>query len=60
MDSHRVYCFTYAIVVNTGSKEGTAFAVLHNPAINAELLDELHSWYAEGATEDDIIERLRL
>ena len=58
IDSHQVYCFTSTIIVNTGSKRGTVSTVLHNPVISAELLDELHSWYAEGATEDDVIERL--
>lgn len=40
--------------------DGSITAVLSNPAINLELLSELKSWYAEGASVDDIIERLRL
>jgi len=47
-------------IVNTGSKEGSISAVLYNPAISAELLDEINSWYTQGATVDDVIERLRL
>ena len=43
-----------------GSKEGNISAALHNPAISGKLLGEIDSWYAQGATVDDVIERLRL
>ena len=43
-----------------GNKEGNLSAALHNPAISGELLGETDSWYTEGATIDDIIERLQL
>ena len=43
-----------------GNKEGNISAALHNPAISGELLGEIDSWYTQGATIDDVIERLRL
>ena len=56
-----VYFVTfYKYNVNTGSKEGNVSAVQHNPGISAELLDEINSWYTQGVTVDDVIERLRL
>ena len=35
-------------------------ARVRNPAINSELLQEVYKWNMEGATMDDVIERLRL
>ena len=54
-------CILYAVyIINcTGNKDGDVTAVLLNPAISVELL-EIKKWYAEGATIDDVIERLRL
>ena len=34
--------------------------MLCNPSISSVLLDEMNSWYTQGATVDDVIERLRL
>ena len=44
----------------TDNKDGNVTAVLPNPAISIKSLDEIKKWYAEGATIDDVIERLRL
>ena len=35
-------------------------ARVRNPAVNFELLQEVYKWNMEGATMDDVIERLRL
>ena len=31
-----------------------------NAAVNAALLQQIHGWIEAGATEDDVIDRLRL
>ena len=44
----------------TDNKDGNVTAVLPNPAISIKSLDGIKKWHAEGATIDDVIERLRL
>ena len=46
--------------MHVGGKDGSVSALESNPAISTELLREIKKWYAEGATTDDVIERLRL
>ncbi|XP_065899778.1 uncharacterized protein [Dysidea avara] len=41
-------------------EDGHVAAVQPNPAITDELLGDIKVWYDEGATSDDVIERLRL
>jgi len=39
---------------------GRIIARVTNPAMNSALLQEVYQWNKEGATIDDVIERLRL
>ena len=39
---------------------GRIIARVTNPAVSSTLLQEVYQWNKEGATIDDIIERLRL
>ena len=48
-------CILYGIVERDG-----VVARVRNPAVNSELLQEVYKWNMEGATMDDVIERLRL
>ena len=45
---------------NIDSEDRSVAAYLPNPAINTELLKEIQQWYDQGATVDDVIDRLRL
>ena len=49
-----------AVCFHTDVEDGNITAVLSNPAITVGLLSEIKSWYAEGATVNDVVERLRL
>ena len=46
--------------VNIGSEDGSVAASQSNPAISTELLKEIQQWYDQGATINDVIDRLRL
>ena len=46
--------------MHIGGEGESVSALESNPAIVTELLREIKKWYSEGATTDDIIERLRL
>lgn len=52
--------YTLHFVFHIDNKDGIITAVLSNPAITPGLLSEIKSWYEEGATVDDVVERLRL
>ena len=41
-------------------RDGRVVARVRNPAVNSDLLREVYQWNEEGATIDDVIERLRL
>ena len=47
-------------IVHIGGKDESVSALESNPAIGNELLRKIKKWYSEGATTDDVIERLRL
>ena len=51
---------TLQFVFHTDVEDGNITAVLSNPAVTVGLLSEIKSWYAEGATVNDVVERLRL
>ena len=53
------HCFYASLqfVFHTDVEDGNITAVLSNPAVTVGLLK---SWYAEGATVNDVVERLRL
>jgi len=44
--------------VNIGSEDGSVTASLANPAISMEILKEIQQWYNQGATIDDVIDRV--
>ena len=46
--------------MHIGGKDESVSALESNPAIGNELLRKIKKWYSEGATTDDVIERLRL
>ena len=46
--------------MHTDTEDGCVNAVQPNHAITTELLGKIKIWYSEGATTDDVIERLRL
>lgn len=43
-----------------GAANGTITAMIHNPAIESSLLQQIYLWIEGGATLDDVIERLRM
>ena len=43
-----------------GDKNGNIKAQVPNPAVDISLLHEILSWTREGASCDDVIERLRV
>ena len=51
---------TLQFVFHTDVEDGNITAVLSNPAVTVGLLSEIKSWYAEVATVNDVVERLRL
>ena len=51
-------CNLFFIYVDV--KDGNITAVLSNPAVTLDLLSEIKSWHEEGATVNDVVERLRL
>ena len=54
-----VYTYT-TDVLSVGCPDGSIVATEQNPAVSAELLAEIFQWREAGATEDDVIERLRM
>ena len=53
-------CVSSVSKLCVGGKDGTVTTLESNTAISTELLSEIKKWYTEGATNDDVIERLRL
>ena len=41
-------------------KDGSFLAKLSNPAVPVEVLQEIAIWKAEGASDSDVVTRLRL
>jgi len=52
--------YYYIFVSTSGSAEGVVTARIHNDAVHIDLLNQIYGWVTAGATQDDIIERLRL
>lgn len=50
-------CISYCVSVDDNRR---IIARVTNPAVSSALLQEVYQWNKEGATIDDVIERLRL
>ena len=47
------------LIVSIGQKDGDVVPLRPNAAISKDLLLEIQQWQTKGASEDDVISRLR-
>lgn len=53
---HTILMYKYFVV----SPDGNIVAKLPNPSVSPDLLKEIYLWKKSGASNDDVLDRLRL
>lgn len=56
---HAGSCINLHVFYEIGKPDGTLGAQISNPAVPQTVLSEILSWRSEGATDMDVITRLR-